>query len=112
MTATAVIVLVLVLLVVAAFYVSRFLGLRAVRMVVSVFRKQGATDPKSAKSLDELGLAPARLMGRMFKGRDYRPQALRLLGRAEIIRATEEGGLYLSEQALENSHIKKVAGIK
>ena len=112
MTATAVIVLLVVLLAFAAFYISRFLGLRAVRVVVLMFREQGATNAKSAKSLDELGLTPARLMGRMFKGRDYRPQALRLLGRAEIIRATEGGKLYLSEQALENSYIKKAAGIK
>src|SRR5437763_1613893 len=102
MKATAVLVLILVLLVVAALYVSRFLGMRAVRVVVSVFRKQGAIDPKSAKSLDELGLAPRGLVGGMFKGRDYRPQALRLLGQAEIIRAAEGGRVYLSESALEN----------
>ena len=112
MTATTVLVLILVLLVVAAMYVSRFLGLRAVRVVVATFRKQGATDAETAKSLGELGLAPAGLLGGMFKGRDYRPHALRLLSQAEIIRAAEGGRLYLSERALADSRIKTVARIK
>lgn len=112
MTATTVLVLILVLLVVAAIYISRFLSLRAVRVVVAAFRKQGATDAESAKSLDELGLAPAGFLGGMFKGRDYRPHALRLLSQAEIIRAAEGGRFYLSERALEDSRIKTVARIK
>lgn len=112
MTATVAAVLILMLLVVAAVYVSRFLAMRAVRVIVSVFRKQGATDAESAKSLDELGLAPAGLLGGMFKGRDYRPHALRVLGQAGIIRAAEGGRFYLSERALDDSQIKKLARIK
>jgi hypothetical protein len=112
MTATMVLVLILVLLVVAAIFVSRFLSLRALRVVVSGFRKQGAIDANSAKTLVELDLVRARLLDGMFRGRDYRPQALRLLARAEIVKPAEGGRFYLSESALENSRIKKVAGIK
>jgi hypothetical protein len=111
MKATVVLALILVLLVVASIYVSRFLSLRAVRVVVSTFRKQGAIDAESARSLEELGLVRARLLEGMFRGRDYRPQALRLLAQAEIIRPVEGGRFYLSEPALENSRIKKVARI-
>jgi hypothetical protein len=37
---------------------------------------------------------------------------LRLLARAEIIRPAEGDRFYLSESALENSPLKKLAGIK
>jgi hypothetical protein len=112
MTPTVFVVLFLVLAVAATMYLSRFLTMRAMRTVVSVFREKGATDAKSARSLQELGLVRANLLNGMFKGRDYRPQALRLLGQAEIIRATEGGKFYLSEHALENSRIKDMARIK
>ncbi len=48
----------------------------------------------------------------MGRFRDYRPYAIRLLGQAEIILGTEEGGLYLSEEKLEGSPVKKFARLE
>ena len=105
-------VVIVVLLFAGAFYVSRLLFYKAVRQVVFLFRKRGATSPKSAATLEDLGLAGGGLRDRLFKPRDYRPYALRLLAQANIVRETEEGKAYLSEAELERSPVKKVARIK
>ncbi len=105
-------VVIVVLFLVVAFYVSRLLFYRAVRQVVFLFRKRGATSPKSATTLEDLGLAGGGLRDRLFKPRDYRPYALRLLAQANIIRETEEGKVYVSEAELERSPVKKLARIK
>lgn len=112
MTATLVLVLILVLLAAAVFYLPRLLTKRAIREVVLLFRERGATDATSASVLEELGLVQRGLFDRMFRMRDYRPQALRLLAQADIIRAAEGDRFYLSECALENSQVKKFAGIE
>jgi len=109
-SATLAVIILLVVLVGAVYYIPRFLVGRAVKKVVAIFRKAGATSPQTAKSLDELGLAPKSYAQRMFRTRDYKPYAARLLGQAEIMRATEEGKVYLSEEALANSpQVKKFA---
>ena len=92
-------------------YVSRFLYRRAMRDLVSLFRERGATSPSNAVTPEELGLVRASPFENMFRLRDYRPQALRVLGKANIVRATEAGGLYLSEEELKRSPIKSFAKI-
>ncbi len=111
-TAIVVMVLLVVILIVGALQLMHFLFRRAVRKVVALFRQQGATSPARAKSPAELGLAPVNPLDRMFRFRDYRPEALRALGQADIIKWTEEGSLYLSEDELERSPLKKLVGIK
>jgi hypothetical protein len=108
---TLVILLVLGGLIVGATYLSRFLLRKAVRDVVSLFRRQGATSPATAATLEELGLARSPF-DRIFRLRDYRPTALRLLAQANIIRNAEEGRLYLSEDELKRSRVKEFAGIE
>jgi hypothetical protein len=95
-----------------ASYISSFLVKKAMRDVVSRFREQGATSPKKAATAEELGLAQRDFLGRMFRARDYKPQAMSLLGQKNIIRATEEGRLYLSEEELRNSPLKKFAKLQ
>ena len=56
-----------------AIYLSRFLIKKAMRDVVSVFRRRGALNPKTALTGQELGLVKGRLMDRMFRARDYNP---------------------------------------
>ena len=90
--ATAVAIAIVILMLGAAIYFSRLLLQKALRRVVSVFRDQGATDARSARTLEALGLVQAGFLGRIFRPRDYRPQALRLLGQENVIRATAHSG--------------------
>jgi hypothetical protein len=91
------------------FYVQSLLTKKAIRDVVSRFRERGATSPEKAAWEEELGLARRDFLGRMGRPRDYKPQAMRLLGQKNIIRATEEGRLYLSEEELRHSPLKEFA---
>jgi hypothetical protein len=109
--ATAAALVFIILMLVAALYFWRSLVRKALREVVSVFRERGATDATRATTLEGLGLVQRGILGRVFRRRDYRPQALRLLGQENVIRTTEEGRLYLSEDALEHSQLKRFAKI-
>jgi hypothetical protein len=88
------------------FIISRWRVKRATRQVIQILREHNATDAKNAKTIDELGLAPRGMMEGMFKGRDYKPYALSALMKAEIIRQTEDGRLYLSEEKLRASGLE------
>ena len=91
---------------------SRYFVKKAVRDVVLTFRERGALDAKRARTPQELGLVRPGVFDRMLKARDYKPDALRLLGRANIVQVTEDGRLFLSEKELENSNVKSNAGIE
>jgi hypothetical protein len=80
---------------------------RAIRQVIQIFQKHNATDAKSAKTDEELRLRPQGFMEGMFKGRDYKPYALGILMRAEIVQQTKDGRLYLSEEKLSTSNLGK-----
>ena len=89
------------------FVVPRFRMKRAMRQVIQIFRYYNALDEKSAKTIFELGLQPRGIMDGMFKGRDFRPYALQILQRSDVVRLTEDGKLYLSEEQLNNSGIEQ-----
>ena len=112
MTAGLVIVAIVVVLVAMMIVMSRYLIRKAVRDVVTLFRRLGATGPESGRTAQEIGLARAGMFDGMFKLRDYRPDALLMLGQAKIIKATEDGRFYLSEEDLADSQIKVSCRIK
>jgi hypothetical protein len=62
--------------------------------------------------LEQLGVVQRSRLERMTKLRDYRPYAVRLLTNTNVIRTTEEGTMYLSEETLEHSPVKRFARIK
>jgi hypothetical protein len=101
------IVLIFALLLAAMFIVPRWRLKRAIRQVVQILQEHNATDSKNAKTIDGLGLRPKAMMEGMFRGRDYKPYALNILMRAEIIQQTEDGKLYLSEEKLRASGLEK-----
>jgi c-di-AMP phosphodiesterase-like protein len=105
-----------VLLIVAAFvvvtYLSRFFFGRAIRNLISEFRRRGATSPEKAVMPEEIGIIRMSPFNKMFRMRDYRPQALRVMGQANVVRVTAEGRLYLSEAELEHSPVKGFARLK
>jgi hypothetical protein len=104
--------LIIAVLVVAAIYVPRYRLRTALRQMISRFRSEGATSAARGTTLEKLGLVPRNPLEGMFRGRDFRPQALQLLREANIIRATEEGTLYLSEEELDRSPLKTIARLK
>jgi len=108
-SAWLVLVLLIVLLGVGLVFLPRFFLRRAVRQVVFLFRERGITSADRAATLEELGLGPKSMFERMFRMRDYKPYAVRLLGQAQVLRVTEEGRVYLSEETLAGSPLKKFA---
>lgn len=77
---------------------------RAVGKVIRIFRQRYAVGQSNAKTLDELGLGQRGL--ERFVVRDYKPRALQVLTSANIIRHTEDGKLYLSEEDLQRTSLK------
>jgi hypothetical protein len=77
------------------------------RQVIATFRRNSALDTKTAKTIDELGLRPLGFAERMFHGRDFKPYALNALVKAGIIKSTEDGRLYLAEDALTASGLER-----
>ncbi|HUT97007.1 MAG TPA: hypothetical protein VMW60_02685 [Dehalococcoidales bacterium] len=96
----AAIVLILILLLLGLYVIPRWRLKRAIRQVIAVFRRNSALDKKTAKAIDELGLKPRGFTEGMFRGRDFKPHALNALVKAEIVKSTEDGRLYLAEDVL------------
>jgi hypothetical protein len=110
-TINAVAIAIIVLLVGGAIYLWRFLLQKGVRRVVAQFREKGATDVKKAKTLTELGLVRPGMLGRAFRPRDYRYQALRMLADERVIMKTDQERFFLSEDGLRVSRLKRFAKI-
>lgn len=111
MTTVLVVLIFLAVVILMAIYVPRYLLRRAIRDVVARFRELGAVSPESAATPQELGLGPRGVLESTFRMRDYRPYAVRMLAQADIIRPTEDGRIYLSEDELERSPVKRFAGM-
>lgn len=103
-----VIALLFVVLLFALFVIPQFMMKRAVRAVIRILRDNHATGIKEAKTAEELGLQPKRLVERMMKPRDYKPRALQLLMSQEIVQMTEDGKLYLLEEKLDASRLRDI----
>ena len=101
------IVLVIIVLLAAIFIIPQWRLKRAIRQVIRILREHNAIDTKNAKTIDELGLRPRGMMEGMFKGRDYKQYALSTLMKGEIVRTTEDGRLFLSEDRLMASGVDK-----
>jgi hypothetical protein len=93
----------------AFFVIPRWLMRRAARQVIKIFRKQNATDGKTARTIDELGLRPPGMLQKLGRRRDYKPQALNVMLQMGIVQVTEEGRLYLSEAKLAELGFEKSA---
>jgi hypothetical protein len=91
------------------FVIPRWLIRRAARQVIKIFRAQNATESKNARTIDELGLRPLGVMERMMRRRDYKPQALDALVQMGVVKVTEDGKLYLSEEKLSEFGLEKRA---
>jgi len=109
MSGTALVIVGIIGLLAIVMLLSRFMMTRAFAKVIKIFLQYSATNGKNAKTIDELGLRPPSFTQRMLRARDYKPQALDLLIRSEIIQLTEDGRLYLSEEKLAYSKFKNLS---
>jgi hypothetical protein len=75
---------------------------RAAAQVIRIFREHEAVGVYNAKTVDDLGLNPPGMVDRLMKTRDYKPMALSILTRTDVIRQTGDGKLYLSESGLRD----------
>lgn len=80
---------------------------RAVKAVLKTFRQHGALDEKSAMTVEELGLKAPGFAQRLMKTRDYKPRALSILKRINIVQTTAEGKIFLVKEKLLASGIKQ-----
>jgi hypothetical protein len=83
---------------------------RGVRQVVATFREHKALDAKHALTPSKLGLLPTGSpASRMVRRPDYRPQGMRLLIEDRVVLTSDGQKLYLSEDALRDSRVKRFA---
>ena len=108
-TTQAIIILILamLLLLALAVFASIIMSRRAVKAVFKMFRQADCTTPETAKTAAEIGFKQRGFIS--FRGvRDYKPNALQLLIREEVIKVTEDGRMYLSEETLYQHALKKL----
>jgi hypothetical protein len=99
--ATALLILLIIILAILGFFVvPRIRIRRAVNQVVAIFERNSALDARSAKTIDELRLRPQTFLEEMGRIRDFKPYALKVLMDAEVVCQTDGGRLYLSQDKL------------
>lgn len=109
MNEVLIIVLLVAVMLLAMYFIPQWRGKRAIRQVIKMFREYSAIDTKSARAPEDLGFKSRGILEGLLRGRDYKQDALRALMRAEIIQATEDGSLYLSEDRLSASGLGRNA---
>jgi hypothetical protein len=106
--ATALLMLLIIILAILGFFVlPRIRIRRAVKHVVAIFERNNALDVRSARTIDELGLRPPTFLEGMLRIRDFKPYALQILMNAEVVRQTDGGRLYLSQDKLAALNIDR-----
>jgi len=93
-------ILMIVIFIVVLLVLPQFLVMRSAPKVIRIFRQNNAVGAKNAKTIEELGLKQRSIIENMLRRRDYKPRALQLLIRADIVQMTEDGKLYLDEESL------------
>jgi len=107
MQSTLVVILLVIGMIALVLVVQQFMMRRAIQQVLDTFRRHGADQPASAKTLEELGLSPKSFIAKMTTLRDYKPDALKVLMQREIVAVAEEGKLYLKEENLSPAFRRK-----
>ncbi len=85
------------------FFVPQWILVRNIPKVIRIFRKFNAINPKTALTVEELGLKPKPMLERMFRRRDHKPRALQFMLRTAMVEVTEDGKLYLDEEKISQT---------
>jgi hypothetical protein len=105
MNTTALVILLIIVLAALGFFVLRIRIRRAAKQIIAIFERDNALDARSAKTIDELRLRPPTFLESMLRMRDFKPYALQILMKAEVVRQTDGGRLYLSRDKLADINI-------
>lgn len=81
--------------------IPNFFTKRAMKKVVRTFEEMNALSAKTAKSPEELGLMPDSFLQSMYRARNYKPNALRVLIKHNIVMETKDGRVYIPKQKLD-----------
>jgi len=76
---------------------------RDIPSLIRIFREARAVGVKNAKTIEELRLEPPSGIRSFIRGSDHMQNTLRELMKANIIKSTEDGRMYLSEGDLASS---------
>jgi hypothetical protein len=101
-----ILVLIILLLIATAILGSNFLMRRALKSVIRMFRDGQALTPETARFGADIGIKGRQFL-QMKALRDYKPTALQFLMNNNIIRSTDDGRLYLSEESLAQTTLEK-----
>ncbi len=104
-----ILVLIIVLLLAAAYIGTSYMMRRATGAVIRIFRENEALSTEKAMTVQDLKLAPRGLF-QVNLFRDYKPTALQFMMKNDIVRATDDGRVYLSEETLQQSKIEQRIG--
>jgi len=108
MSTTALFILLIIILAILGFFVlPRMRIKRATNQVVGIFERNNALEARSAKTIDELGLRPPTFLEGMLRIRDFKPYALQILMKTEVVCQTDGGRLYLSQDKLAAINIDR-----
>jgi hypothetical protein len=105
------IILFAILLLVLAAMGSNYLLKRAMRAVIKALRVHNALTAETAQFAEDVGLKKKGLFQNNGL-RDYKPMALDFLRKQEIVITTQEGKVFLSEEALSRTAFGTRIGIK
>jgi len=92
------IVLLIIFFLAGFIFIPQLMLRRAIKQVIAIFRKHGATSSKSAKFVDEMGIKPKGMFSLNMGLRDYKYHALQALLKGEIVQLTDDGKAYLVEE--------------
>lgn len=106
-----VLILVLFILIVVAFGGTTYLVKRATRHIIQNLRKAGAVSVNSAVTADIAGIKKRSIFQPGLL-RDYKPTAFQFLIKNNVVRTTEEGKVYLSEETLVQSGLDRRIDLK
>ena len=95
--------LIIIVAILGLFVLPRMRIRRAVSQVIAIFERHSAVDVRSAKTIDELGLRPPTFLEGMLRMRDFKPYALQMLMKADVVCQTDGGRLYLLKDKLPAS---------
>ena len=107
MSDTVILILLIFLMFLAAVVLPQYLTARAVPKVLQVLREQNAVGAQNAQPADQLGLVRKPFGLNRVGPRDYKPKALQLLMKLEVVLTDDDGRIFLSEEGLAKTVFSK-----
>lgn len=101
-----IIVIAIAALIIAAIFIPRYMVLNAMKKILKTMINNDAISPQNAQTAEQIGIKRGAMWDSMFRGRDYRPQALNTLVESEIVVNTMDGRYYISKNKLRISRFK------